>query len=277
MAPTGKKENGSLLMPKAGDKDAYFIRLPVFEGPFELLYYLIKKEEINIWDISLAQITEEYLNYLRTMQKLSMDPAGNFLVMAANLLYLKSKMLLPKQPPQEVIQSEEDAFFFGSKEELVRHLLEYSYFKTIALKLKQREAEQKKIFLRSPDQPKVVIVHKQSSLYPYSFEVLVKTFQKLQQKGKAKREEKAFFTFTEETTLLDKINAVLKSIRKIAAKKFYMEKLLEREGKREMILTFFALLELTRRGKIYLNQKTLFGKIQISVPARRSGEHQSEA
>lgn len=276
MAPTGKKENGSLLLPKAEDKDAYFIRLPVFEGPFELLYYLIKKEEINIWDISLAQITEEYLNYLGTMQKLRIDPAGDFLVMAANLLYLKSKMLLPK-PPQEVIQSEEDGFFFGSKEELVQRLLEYSYFKTIALQLKQREAKQKKIFLRCPDQPKVVIVHKQSSLYPYSFEVIMKAFHNLQQKRNTKREEKVLFTFPEETTLLEKISAVLKSIKKIATKKFYLEKLLERGGKREMVLTFFALLELTRRGKIYLSQKTLFGKIQISVAARRAGKRRAGA
>ena len=195
MIPNGIKENKSKknpLLQETGDENSYIVKLPVFEGPFELLYYLIK-EEINIWDISLARITEEYLDYLRTMQELKADSVGDFLVMAVNLLYLKSKMLLPK-PPQEVRQSEEEAFFFGSKEELVHRLLEYSNFKTISLKLKQRETEQKKIFLRSPGQPKIVIIHKQSSLYPYSFEVIKKIFHNLHKRTNTKG-KRGCFTF----------------------------------------------------------------------------------
>ncbi len=269
---TDKKTDGSetMLKQKTGNEDAYFVKLPVFEGPFELLFYLVKKEEINIWDISLARITEEYLNYMRAMQKLKIDLAGDFLVMAATLLSLKSKMLLPKPPP-EITQKEEEAFFFGSKEELVNRLLEYNYFKTVSLKLKERENEHKKIFLRSQGAPKVLTFHKQSSLYPHSFALLKKTYLNLRKKERIKKEEKETFTSFEEITILKKIDVILETIKKTAGKSFFMEKLLSLGEKKDIVATFIALLELTRRGKIYLSQKTLFAKIKILGTARESG------
>ncbi len=264
MIPNGKTENQSLsLLPdKSGNKDVYVVKLPVFEGPFELLYYLIKKEEINIWDISLSRITEEYLDYLQKMRILRIDTAGNFLVMASTLLNLKSKLLLPR-PWQDITPKEEDGFFFGSKEELVHRLLEYSRFKAISLQLKQRETEQNKIFLRSQGPPRVVFLHRQSSLCPYSFKILQKAFGNISGKDTLKNEKKEIFTFPEEITLLTKINSILESIKKMAKRSFPLDKLLGRGGKKEIVVTFLALLELGRRGRIYLTQQILFGKIRI--------------
>ncbi len=266
MVPGGNGENGTdqgFFLPETAGGESYTVKLPVFEGPFELLYFLIKKEKINIWDISLAEITTEYLEHLRRMPKPETDQAGSFLVMSANLLYLKSKLLLP-QAPQEIRQDDDEAFFFGSKEELVHRMLEYSHFKAISSKLKQKEAEQKRIFLRSFGRPITIVAYKQAALYPlYCAETIREIFINLQ--NKTKKEKSIIFTFFEENSLLERIGAVLKTIREMAAGRFFLEKLLGKGDKKETVVTFFALLELARRGKVYLSQKALFGRIQISV------------
>lgn len=264
MIPNGKNANKSFSSLKdiAGNKDVYVVKLPVFEGPFELLYYLIKREEINIWDISLSRITEEYLDYLRKMRMLRIDTAGDFLVMASTLLHLKAKLLLPR-PFQEITPNEEDGLFFGSKEELVQRLLEYSRFKATAMQLKQKEREQKKIFLRSQGPPKVVFIQRQSSLYSYSVEILQKAFWNICSKKPLKNDNKEILTFSEKSTFLAKINSILESIKKIAKRSISLDKLLGRRSKKEIVVTFLALLELGRRGRIYLTQEMLFGKIRI--------------
>jgi len=259
-------------------EEAYHVKLPVFEGPFELLYYLVKKEEINIWDISLARITEEYFDYLKKMQQLKINLVGDFLVMAATLLNLKSRMLLPK-PPRDISPQEEDAFYFGSKEELVQHLLEYGHFKKISQRLKQREDEQKRIFLREPGEirPKVVILHRQTTLYPHSYTVLSKLYSNLLQNrgGNIKKEEENLLPVREEITLIKIINTVAEAIKKLPFKSLSMDKLLlslrglglgdRKIGKKEIVATFFALLELTRRGSVYLSQSKVFGRISIYI------------
>ncbi|HHU76913.1 MAG TPA: segregation/condensation protein A [Firmicutes bacterium] len=259
-----RPEKGLSQREDAGS-EIYTIRLPVFEGPFELLYHLIKKEEINIWDISLAGITEEYLAYLRSMEKLEADLAGSFLVMSANLLFLKSRMLLPKLPQEDGL-NEEEFFFFGSKEELVHRMLEYSRFKEISRRLKLRETALKKIYLRPFGLPAVVVTHRQVSLYPsYNREMLRGIYQALLEKKKKEEEKNIVFTFFEENTLLEKIKSVFRAIKKMNARKFFLEKLLGRGGKKEIVATFFAILELARRGKIFLDQKKLFDSIEISL------------
>ena len=258
--------------------EAYQVKLPVFEGPIELLYHLVKKEEINIWDISISRITEGFLDYLRKMQQLDINPAADFLVMAANLLSLKSRMLLP-QTAREISLAEEEAMFFGSKEELVQHLLEYGYYKELSLRLKERELERKRIFLRSAGPPKMVVIHRQSSLYPDSSHMLRKTYLNLIQKEKIhinnneKKEE--LIPILEEISLIEKIKSVIESIKKISLKKITLEKLLGSKGKRDLVVTFFALLELTRRGKVNLRQSKIFGKIHILITDLKGLSHDS--
>ena len=118
---------------------SYKIKIPVFEGPLDLLLYLVKKDHLNIYDIPIAKVTEQYLVYLNIMQMLDLNIAGEFLVMAATLMQIKSKMLLPaEQAPQE---EEEDP-----RAELVRRLLEYEKFKEIAESLRQKELIQQEMF-----------------------------------------------------------------------------------------------------------------------------------
>src|SRR4030081_2830307 len=122
----------------------YKVKLEVFEGPLDLLLYLIKRDEIDIYDISLERITKQYLEYLQAFKELNIDIAGEFIVMAANLIYLKSRSLLPidQQPPDE--EAEED----DPRWELIRQLIEYKKFKEAAAQLHVRELEQERIFAR---------------------------------------------------------------------------------------------------------------------------------
>src|ERR1700704_4525373 len=122
----------------------YKVKLEIFEGPLDLLLYLIKQDEIDIYEISLERITKQYLEYLQAFKELNIDIAGEFVVMAANLIYLKSRSLLPadQQPPEE--DAEED----DPRWDLIRQLIEYKKFKEAAVQLHVRELEQERIFTR---------------------------------------------------------------------------------------------------------------------------------
>ena len=125
----------------------YKVRLEVFEGPLDLLLYLIKRDEIDIYDISLERITQQYLEYLQAFKELNIDVAGEFVVMAANLIYLKSRSLLPvdQQPPEEDVEEDDPRW------DLIRQLIEYKKFKEAAAQLQTREVEQERIFARVGD------------------------------------------------------------------------------------------------------------------------------
>ena len=123
---------------------SYKVKLEVFEGPLDLLLYLIKKNEIDIYDIPIAEITEQYLEYLELMRMLDLNIAGEFLVMAAKLIHIKSKILLPPEEKEVLPEEEEDP-----REELVRRLLEYKRFKEVAGVLQDLEGQRKKMFTRA--------------------------------------------------------------------------------------------------------------------------------
>src|SRR5712692_5256594 len=122
----------------------YKVKLEIFEGPLDLLLYLIKRDEIDIYDISLERITRQYLEYLQAFKELNIDVAGEFVVMAATLIYLKSRSLLPvdQQPPDEDADEEDPRW------DLIRQLIEYKKFKEAAEQLHLRELKQERIFAR---------------------------------------------------------------------------------------------------------------------------------
>ena len=134
------------------------IKLPIFEGPFDLLFHLVKKAELDIWSVSIAAITEQYLDYLQSMRELNLDIASEFLVMAATLLRLKSKLLLPRPPLAAEEEEDEGLFQFNSPEELFQRLEEYRRFKEAASFFAGLAEEQQKIFLRSTGGGKIMIL-----------------------------------------------------------------------------------------------------------------------
>ncbi len=134
--------------------NVYQVRLPVFEGPFDLLYHLIEEQKINIYDIPIAHITNQYLEYLQIIEILDMEVASSFLIMAATLLQIKSKMLLPKDREQEIYDEDYDDYdgeYLDEEDarlDLVEKLIEYKRFKLIALELRKLEAEASRIYTR---------------------------------------------------------------------------------------------------------------------------------
>ena len=127
----------------------YKVKLEVFEGPLDLLLYLIKKDEVDIYDVSIERITSQYLEYLETFRMLDLEIAGEFVVMAANLIYIKSRSLLPvhQQPPDEDAEEEDPRW------DLIRQLIEYKKFKDAAFQLHQRELIQEGLIARVPEKP----------------------------------------------------------------------------------------------------------------------------
>ena len=158
------------------EQDAYRVKLEVFEGPMDLLLHLIKKNEIDIYDIPIALITQQYLEYLELMKQLNIDIAGEFLVMAAELMHIKSKMLLPKPEFEEEEEEGPDP-----REELVRRLIEYQQFKEAAEQLRERELLGRDVFIRGATAQDWVEIAG-DSIAPLSLFHLIEAFQKLLEK-----------------------------------------------------------------------------------------------
>ncbi len=258
------------------EKGSYYVRLDSFEGPFDLLYHLLTKEKMDIWKVPLAHITEQYLKYLRGMSDLQVTPASEFLVMAASLLRLKSRLLLP-QKSSTMEEKEEEAFYFGSKEELVYSLLEYKRFKNMAHFLLEREEEQKKIFLRSWGPPKVFVFTRQATLFTYPREALETSLQNLNKKRKTResKESNKSILSTEEFSFRRTFRHILSILKSITSASLKFRDCLVKADRSELVLTFGALLELAKRGKVSLRQEILFGEIHIS--GKEKGKSKNDA
>ena len=244
---------------------AISVKLEVFEGPLDLLLHLIDKNKIDVYDIPIAEITEQYLDYIRKMPTEDMNVMSEFLVMAATLLDIKCKMLLPREVNEE--GEEEDP-----RAELVERLLEYKMYKYMAYELKDRQTDAEQVLYRVKNLPKEVASYRP----PLNSEELLGdlTLNKLQDifQSMLKRQE-------------DKIDPVRSNFGKIEkdeidmdAKMVYIEdyvrshrtfsfrSLLEKQhSKVEIIVTFMVILEMMKLGRIGIIQDNLFDDIQITV------------
>ncbi|OGX01277.1 MAG: hypothetical protein A3I73_02740 [Omnitrophica bacterium RIFCSPLOWO2_02_FULL_45_16] len=231
----------------------YKVKLEVFEGPLDLLLYLIKKEELNITDIPIAKITDQYLEYLELMQLLDLDIAGEFLVMAATLMHIKSQMLLPPgQANQE--EAEEDP-----RAELVRRLLEYKKFKEAASQLAQMESQQKRLFSRvGALQPEGSAISKETLVEASLFD-LITAFTKV-----LKDIPKNVFleVVKDEFTVSQKMHDILHMMVEKQSI-FFLDLFKATKYKTEMITIFLALLELIRLKAVVIKQALLFGDIEV--------------
>lgn len=233
---------------------SYKIKLEIFEGPLDLLLYLVKKDHLNIYDIPIAKVTEQYLQYIDLMKLLDLNIAGEFLVMAATLMQIKSKMLLPAQEA-EGAQEQEDP-----RAELIKRLLEYEKFKEIAENLRQRELEQKEVFKR----PKVEIDKELSSEKEVYFEASI--FDLINAFSKALEEipRNIFYeVIKDEFTVEEKIHDILHLL--LVEEKMALSGLFGKaKNKLEVIVIFLAILELIRMKEIIALQKGVFEEIEVS-------------
>lgn len=230
---------------------AYQVRLEVFEGPLDLLLYLIEKNEVSIFDIPIAEITEQYLEYLELMEMLDLNISGEFLVMAATLMHIKSKMLLP--PEEKPLEEEEDP-----RAELVRRLLEYARFKEAALLLREKELKRKEEF--TPLGRRREFVDEEGNVYfEASLFDLIAAFSKAV--GTVSRE---IFqeVFRDEFTVEEKIRELL-NLLLIKEVIYFGEILKKAKNKLEIVVIFLAILELIRIKEIIARQREPFGEIEI--------------
>ena len=239
----------------------YKIRLDVFEGPLDLLLYLIKKEELDIYDIPITRITEQYLEYLNLMELLDLDVAGEFLVMAATLMQLKSKMLLPPDPLGETAEE------LDPRAELVRKLLEYKSFKEAADRLRGFEGKRGEIFTRYNVEPE--LDGGDSPLLEVSLFDLISAFSLV-----LKNLPKSDFheVMKDEFTVAEKVHEIFHRLVKEPV--IYFNALFKAsKNKFEVITTFLALLELIRLREVKIEQKGHFGDIEITRIIRVPEQH----
>lgn len=232
----------------------YKIKLELFEGPLDLLLYLVKKDHLNIYDIPISKVTEQYLQYINLMQLLDLNIAGEFLVMAATLMQIKSKMLLPAEEGVGVEEDKEDP-----REELVRRLLEYEKFKEIAENLRQKETDQREVFKR----PKTEIDKGESLDREMYFEASI--FDLISAFSKAIKDipKDIFYEVVKDQFTVEQATHEILHLLLVKSEVKLSELFARAKNKMDIIVTFLAVLELIRMKEIVARQNELFEDIEI--------------
>jgi segregation and condensation protein A len=236
----------------------YNVKLDKFEGPLDLLLYLIRKNELDIYDISISIITGQYLEYLKLMKELNLEVAGEFLVMASTLIQIKSSMLLPTREEDHSGEEEEE----DPRAELVRRLLEYSRYKEAALLLSERKLLGRELFARSFPAPELQTVEKSDEPLEVELFELIEAFRAIL--AKAPRE--SFHEVSAESiSIAERINEILSLLQE--KELILFDELFENSLDRDYIVaTFLAVLELCKLKMIRVRQQTQYGVLRI-MPA----------
>ncbi|TAN45915.1 MAG: segregation/condensation protein A [Nitrospirae bacterium] len=238
----------------AEDVNKYNIKVPIFEGPLDLLLHLIKENKIDIYDIPIAVITRQYLEYIEIMKELNLEIASEFLVMAATLIYIKSRMLLPPDPDVEEVTDEEDP-----RAGLVQRLLEYQAYKEASTTLREREDIWSNVF------PGPAIDTKELTTVPsepYLFDVNLFDLLGALKKMITRVPPEALMISRETLTIKDRIAAIIEKLESELTVKF--EDVFSSDKSRlQVIVTFLALLELLKLGIVKVFQDKEFGAIWI--------------
>jgi len=237
-------------------KNLTHVKLPVFEGPLDLLLYLIKKDEVDIYDIPIERITSQYLEYLRMIKMLDLEVAGEYLVVAATLLYIKSRVILPhdQRPPED--EAEED----DPRWELVRQLVEYKKYKDAAFELQQCLTRQEKVHGRGgtfqpESSPDGSLPFDKVGLFD-----LLSVFQKIL--ARASQNEDLRDIFEDRFTVSDKIQFIQDRLTE-RQRLVFEELFVDGASRTEIVVTFLAVLELIRLKQIGVAQEGPFGSIEL--------------
>ena len=241
------KSSAASLLPVTED---YKVQLEIFEGPLDLLLYLIRTQELDIYDIPISQLTDQYLEYLRMMEELNIVVAGEFLVISSTLILIKSKMLLPAE---EVDDEEEEAI--DPREELVERLLEHERFKDASQMLYSKETVELSVWGKGDDE----FAEEEKEVISVTTFDLIHAFHNMVERFK---EQIVIEMRPEKVTLKDK----LKEIRRLLSAQghFYFSNFFdEKISKRHLVVTFIALLELVRLHEVRLFQESGYEDIRI--------------
>lgn len=234
----------------------YKIKTENFEGPLDLLCHLIDVNKMDIYDISLSEITDQYIAYINAMEEMDLEVTSEFLIMASNLLYLKSKKLLPRQETEEEMLSEE---------ELIQRIIEYKQYKEITNKFRELyNANNKRVFRMTED----IEIPKQTEVeVKYTSNDLAETYKKILDKNTSKLNKNAKniekIAIIENYTVGETVKTMFKEL--IRNKTFVFNRLfsLKKCKPQEVVTAFSGLLEMSRRNKVETNQEELFGEIKV--------------
>lgn len=238
------------------------VKLEVFEGPLDLLLHLIEKNQINIYDIPISELTDQYLSYLEGLEQLDIGLASEFLFMAATLLSIKSRMLLPAEKTGDM---QKEVCAVADKEdprmELVEKLIEYKKYKMIATALKEKEEKESRVFKRKPEDLSFLF-DGEICLSEVNFDDLISIFTCIIKKGKIEGSQNLRTILKDPLPLRVRIKQVYKILLK-KKRMFFREFFQENSSKLEIIMTFLAILELIKLNRVKVNQERLFGDITV--------------
>jgi segregation and condensation protein A len=234
------------------------VQLEIFEGPLDLLLYLVKKEEVDIYEVNLTKIATQFIEYVELMKELDLDIAGEFLLMAATLMYIKSRELLPKNQQVEAPEEDDEE---DPRWELIRQLVEYKKFKDAAAQLQERELLQEQIYARVPVRPDFAVetpagVRPEVSIFDLvnAVSTILKRFN---------QREQSRDLFEDKWSVSEKIEMIAALVRERPRLRF--ADLFETAAHRmEVVVTFLALLELIRMKQLRVEQPDPFAEIEIS-------------
>ncbi len=237
--------------------DGYRVNLPMFEGPLDLLLHLVKKHELDILDIPIAFITEKYTAYIRLLDELNIDVASEYLLMAATLVHLKSRMLLPNPPEEEGDEGSEDSDF-DPRAELVRRLLEYQKYKLAAEQLSARNLLGRDVFPRGSSDE---VASGQPGLQAISMFKLLEAFQAVLERTHKTKEHQIDFERFSITEKISELSDLLAREKKVIFHEIFPEGV----SRAELIMTFLAILEMTRLRLTRLTQDGPLSPIYIEL------------
>ncbi len=236
--------------------DKYIITIDNFDGPLDLLLHLIKEQDIDIYDIKIEDITKQYLDYIKHMKELNLEIASEYLVMASELIEMKSKMLLPKKREKEEDDYEEDP-----RELLIERLLAYKRYKEVTSEFKDLELTRKMIFTREPDNLNRY-AKEEESIEELGVADLIDAFNNLLKRKELDRPIATKIT-KKELSVADKVNKIKNILRN--KKRINFEEIFEVSTKEEVIISFLSVLEMVKKDEILLTQDGNFKNIVISL------------
>ena len=234
------------------------VQLEIFEGPLDLLLYLVKKEEVDIYEVNLTKIATQFIEHVQLMKEFDLDIAGEFLVMAATLMYIKSRELLPKNQ-QALVEDDEDEE--DPRWELIRQLVEYKKFKDAASKLQERELLQEQIYARVPARPEFQVETPNARPEVSIFDLVNAVSTILKRFG---QREQARDVYEEKWSVSEKIEALVEMV-KTRPRLRFSELFEDASSRGEVVVTFLALLELIRMKQLRVEQPEAFAEIEISA------------
>ena len=237
------------------ETNKYEIKIDNFEGPLDLLCHLIEKNKLDIFEVKISDITDQYIDYINAMEEMNLEASSEFLIMASTLLYLKSKTLLPKETEDEEELTEE---------ELLKRIIDYKKYKEISKKLKENyEIYSKRIF-KLPDEIKLP---KQQLERNYEKSIISEMYEKIVNNNKVRINKNAKniqkIAITDTYTVGSKVKDMYREL--VKNKKFVFNRLfsLKKHNKNEVVTAFTGLLEMSRRSKVLTEQNELFGDITV--------------